>query len=112
MKTIFNDGVMEGTLYPEGWLFLRWLQNKHGKLQRQLVRDLREAELFILTNKLKGWFTSSELKHYEFQILLHRVGARFMAKDQKYIYMNKWIQSEGDIYVRKCAQRPHVTTVS
>ena len=105
---IFDDGIMEATEYPEGWLFFRWMDNKHGRLQKRLVKDLMAMETIILERGLKGWFTSSELAHTGFQMLLHRIGAKFMAKDLQYIYMNKWITRPEDKYkgatrVRICA---------
>ncbi len=104
MIKIFDDGIMEATFYPEGWLFLRWLDNKVGYLQKNLVKDLMWAEDHILKNKLKGWFTSSELAHKDFQLILHKVGAVFMAKDPEYIYFQKWIHKPEDKYhVRKCS---------
>lgn len=101
MNVIFTDGIMEATIYPEGWLFLRWLENKHGRLQRKLVKDLRKMEDYIFTNGLKGWFTSSEIAHTDFQMLLHKIGATFMAKDPEYIYFQKWISKESDKYRKK-----------
>lgn len=98
MKKIFDDGIMEATEYPEGWLFLRWLDNKVGHLSVKLVKDLMFMENFILKCGYKGWFTSSENDHHEFQMLLHKVGAKFMAKDTDFVYLLKWIQNESDKY--------------
>ena len=103
---------MEATQYPEGWVFLRWIDNKRGYLQKKLVKDLLHMERYILENGLKGWFTSSEQDHKDFQMILHKVGAKYMAKDPEFIYFSKWIQNEGDKYVRKCAKRPTIASVS
>ena len=76
MTTIFNDGVLEAILYPErGWVFCRWLQNKHGRLQKKLIKDLNFVERYIYENKFRGWFTLSELDHTEFHKLLTKFGA-------------------------------------
>jgi hypothetical protein len=112
MKKIFDDGIMEVTEYPEGWLFLRWLDNKHGRLQRKLLKDLFHVEQLILKRGLKGWFTSSEIAHRKFQMLLHKIGAQFMAKDPEYVYMNKWITRPEDKYVRIGSKRTPVTSIS
>ena len=109
---LFNNGTIEATLYPEGWVFLRWVNNKHGRLQKKLVKDLKMIEAYILTFKLKGWFTSSEIAHKDFQMLLHKVGAKFMNKDTDFIYFQKWIQNEGDLYVRKSSGRTTVAPIS
>jgi hypothetical protein len=98
VQVIFNDGIMEVTYFPEGWLFLRWVDNKIGHLEKQLVKDLIWAEKHILVNKLKGWFTSSELAHTDFHMILHKVGAKFMGKDTDYCYFNKWIEKPEDAY--------------
>ena len=98
MTTLFNDGVMEATIYPEGWIFVRWIQNMHGRLQKKLVKDLMQVEQYILINHLKGWFTSSETDHHEFQSFIKRVGATFMAKDPTYIYFKKWLLKPEDKY--------------
>lgn len=105
MRIIFTDGIMEATQYPDGWIFLRWLDNKRGYLQKKLLQDLVKMESYIFDNKLKGWFTSSEKDHTDFQMLLHRIGAKFMMKDAAFVYFNKWIQKEGDKYVRKSPRR-------
>jgi len=112
MTVIFSDGVMEATYYPEGWLFLRWLNNKVGRLSKQLVMDLMWAERHILQHHLKGWFTSSEIEHKDFQKILHKVGARFMSQDTDFVYLNKWLEKEGDKYVWKRTVRTPVTSVS
>jgi len=76
MKKIFDDGILEATLYPDkGWVFVRWLQNTHGRLQKKLVKDLNWIERFILAAKLHGWFTDSELEHIAFHRLLIKFGA-------------------------------------
>lgn len=98
MKKIFDDKIMEATEYPEGWIFLRWLDNKVGRLSVKLVKDLMFMEDFILKYGYKGWFTSSEIAHHDFQMLLHKVGAKFMAKDTDFVYLCKWVQNESDKY--------------
>lgn len=112
MQQIFNDGVMEATQYKEGWVYLRWINNDKGILPKTLVKDLRFVEEYILTYKLKGWFTDSHLEHKDFQMILHRVGAKFMAKDSAFVHFYKWIQKPEDKYVRRCASRPCITAVS
>lgn len=112
MKKIFDDHIMEATEYPEGWLFFRWVSNKHGRLQKRLVKDLMLMEDVIIAKGLKGWFTSSELAHKDFQMILHRVGARFLAKDSEYVYMNKWLTRPEDKYVRIGSKRTPVTSIS
>lgn len=113
MNVIFDDGTMEATLYDEGWLFLRWMNNKIGYIPKKLIKDFIWAENYIVKNGLKGWFTSSELDHREFQMLLHKVGAQFMAKDAAFVYLKKWIEKAEDIHhVRKPPRRTPVTTIS
>ena len=74
-------------------------------LQKQLVKDLIWVEKHILENNLKGWFTSSELAHKDFQKILHKVGARFMSQDTDFVYMNKWLEKKEDAYVWFCPKR-------
>ena len=106
MQTIFSDGIMEVTEYPEGWLFLRWSDNKHGRLQKKLVQDLMFIEDLILKRGFKGWFTSSEIDHRDFQMILHKVGASFMAKDAAFVYLKKSIAKPEDLYrIRKEGHR-------
>jgi len=113
MKQIFNDGVMEVTEYPEGWVFLRWIDNEKGFLQKRLVKDLVYIEKYILDNHLKGWFTSSELDHRDFQMILHRVGGKVMAKDPSYVYFHKWISKPEDLHnVRKRSSSTNITSIS
>lgn len=76
MKKIFDDGILEATLYPESrWVFVRWIQNKHGRLQKKLVHDLNGIEQMILNKGWSGWFTDSELSHTDFHKLLIKFGA-------------------------------------
>lgn len=75
MTSFFNDGVLEATLYSNNWVFVRWLQNKHGRLQKTLIRDLMHIEQVVLRAKLHGWFTDSELTHTDFHKLLIKFGA-------------------------------------
>lgn len=112
MIQIFNDGIVEATLYPERWVFIRWLQNMHGRLQRMLLKDVMAIEEMILQNGWKGWFTSSDHDHKDMQMLIHKVGAQFMAKDAAFVYFNKWLLKEGDKYVRRSPKRTPVTAVS
>ena len=51
---IFDDGILEATLYPNKWVFCRWVQNKHGRLQKKLIKDLNLIEEFIFKSKLVG----------------------------------------------------------
>jgi len=107
-ELLCNDGVIEATLYPEGWLYLRWMQNKHGRLQKRLVMDLMCLEDYILANGLKGWFTRSEKVHYDFHKLLKRVGAReWLWEEPDYIQFNKWVLKPEDLY-RPKKEKPHV----
>lgn len=112
MKQIFNDGVMEVTEYNEGWLYLRWVDNDHGCLRKKLVKDFIYIESYILKNHLKGWFTASERAHGDFQMLLHRIGAKFYLKDPEYIYFQKWISKPEDLYhVQKRSIGSRITTI-
>ena len=74
MKTIFNDGILEAIQYPNQWVFCHWIQNKHGRLQKKLIRDLNDVERYIYKMKLYGWFTDSELVHEDFHKLLTKFG--------------------------------------
>ncbi len=71
--TIFDDGILEATLYPSKWVFCRWL-NQNGRLGKTLIKDLNDIERYIYSKKLLGWFTDSELKHTEFHKLLVKFG--------------------------------------
>lgn len=71
---IFDDGILEATLYPNRWVFCRWIQNQHGRLQKSLIKDLNFIETFIFKSGLVGWFTDSELSHSDFHKLLVRFG--------------------------------------
>ena len=75
MTKIFDDGILEATLYKNGWIFCRWVDNKHGKLQKKLIKDLNMVERNILRLGLHGWFTDSELEHTTFHKLLEKFGA-------------------------------------
>jgi hypothetical protein len=100
MKKIFDDGILEATLYANGWVFCRWVKNKHGRLQKKLIKDLNLIETFIFKSKLVGWFTDSELVHTDFHKLLIKFGAlpREISGDfQRFI---KPILKEGDLHVR------------
>lgn len=74
MKKIFDDGILEATLYPNRWVFCRWVQNQHGRLQKELIQDLNMIENYIYGLHLQGWFTDSELIHKDFHRLLIKFG--------------------------------------
>jgi hypothetical protein len=97
---IFDDGVLEATLHPNKWVFVRWVQNKHGRLQKKLIKDLNNIEKIIFGLKLAGWFTSSELGHSDFHKLLIKFGALPREVDGEYQYFWKPILKEGDLHVR------------
>ncbi len=97
---IFNDGILEATLYPSKWVFVRWIQNKHGRLQKKLIHDLNKMERFIFENKLCGWFTDSEVGHKDFHKLLTRFGAMPREVIGDYQRFLKPILKEGDLHVR------------
>lgn len=101
MTKIFDDGVLEATLYPNRWVFCRWAQNQHGRLQKQLIRDLNKIERMILNSKLHGWFTMSELIHVDFHKLLTKFGAMPREVENNYQYFIKPILKEGDLHVRQ-----------
>jgi hypothetical protein len=101
METIFNDGILEAKLMPSRWVFCRWVDNKHGRLQKQLIRDLNNIERKILDSKFHGWFTDSELNHTDFHKLLIKFGAlprEILGDFQRFI---KPILKEGDLHVRE-----------
>lgn len=97
---IFDDGILEATLYPNKWVFCRWIQNRHGRLQKKLIKDLNLIEIFIFKSKLIGWFTDSELVHTDFHKLLTKFGAMPREIIGGYQRFLKPILSEGDIHVR------------
>lgn len=112
MKKIFDDGVLEATLYPNRWVFVRWLQNTHGRLQKRLIRDLFHVEQFIWAGRLQGWFTDSELNHTEFHKLLIKFGAlprEIIGHYQRFI---KPILKEGDKHVWKRTVRAPTAAIS
>lgn len=100
MKTIFDDGILEAVQYENKWVFVRWIQNTHGKLQKKLIQDLNAIERMIFTSKLCGWFTLSELAHKEFHKLLTKFGALPREVDGNFQYFIKPILKEGDLHVR------------
>jgi hypothetical protein len=100
VKTIFNDGVMEAQLCPSRWVFVRWIQNKHGRLQKSLIKDLFHMEQLILKEKLCGWFTASETAHTDFHKLLEKFGARAREVEGDFQYFIKPILKEGDLHVQ------------
>jgi len=112
MTKIFDDGILEATLYKNGWVFCRWLDNQHGRLQKRLIRDLNRVERNILRLGLHGWFTDSELEHTEFHKLLTKFGAMPREVIGKHLRFLKPILKEGDIHVWFRAKRTPVTAVS
>lgn len=101
MKTIFNDGILEAQLFPSRWVFVRWVQNTHGRLQKKLIKDLNCIEQFILAAKLHGWFTESELTHRDFHKLLIKFGAlprEILGEFQQFV---KPILKKDDLHVRQ-----------
>lgn len=99
--TIFNDGVLKATLYPDlKWVFCRWVQNEHGRLQKKLIKDLNLIEKYILKSKWHGWFTDSELAHTDFHKLLIKFGAMPREISGEYKRFLKPILKEGDLHVR------------
>jgi hypothetical protein len=96
MKTIFSDGILEAVFYPDKqWVFCRWLQNGRGKLQKQLIRDIRFIEDIITVNGWHGWFTLSELAHKEFHKLLEKFGCEAAQIEGNFQYFIKPILKEG-----------------
>jgi hypothetical protein len=101
MKTkIFDDGILEATLYPNRWVFCRWMQNKHGRLQKNLIRDLNAIEKYILDSQLYGWFTDSELSHNEFHKLLVKFGCLPREIEGQYQRFIKPILKAADLHRR------------
>jgi len=100
MTKIFDDGILEATLYPSKWVFVRWIQNKHGRLQKKLIKDLNAMERHIFKEKLFGWFTDSEIGHREFHKLLIKFGAVPGDMFGRYRRFLKPILKEGDLHVR------------
>lgn len=103
MTKIFDDGILEATVYPNRWVFCRWLDNQHGRLQKRLIKDLNHIEQFILAGKLNGWFTDSELIHTAFHKLLVKFGCLPREVIGQYQRFIKPILKEGDLHVRKSA---------
>jgi hypothetical protein len=97
---IFDDGILEATLYPNKWVFCRWVQNGHGRLQKKLIKDLNLIEKFIFKSKLVGWFTDSELGHTDFHKLLVKFGCLPREIEGNFQRFLKPILSEGDLHVR------------
>lgn len=96
----FSDGFLEATLYQNSWIYCRWIQNQHGRLQKTLIKDLYHIEKVILRSKLRGWFTDSQLIHRDFHKLLIRFGAmprEVIGEFQRFV---KPIMKEGDLHVR------------
>ena len=97
---IFDDGILEATLLPNRWVFVRWVQNKHGRLQKKLIKDLNAIEQMILGLKLPGWITSSELAHTDFHKLLEKFGARAREIEGEFQFFVKPILKAGDLHKR------------
>ena len=100
---IFDDGILEATFYPSKWVYCRWVQNKHGRLQKKLIKDLNLIERAILSERWSGWFTDSELNHSEFHRLLVKFGCLPREVIGNYQRFLKPILKEGDLHVRLCA---------
>jgi len=98
MKEIFNDGVLEATFYPSRWIFCRWVNNKHGRLQKSLIRDLNMIEKLIFDEKYHGWFTDSEITHEEFHKLLIKFGCLPREVIGQYKRFVKPILKLGDLH--------------
>jgi len=96
---IFDDGILEAILYPNQWVFVRWLDNKHGRLQKKLIKDLNYMERVILDSHYKGWFTLSELTHTAFHKLLCKFGAYPWEFAGDCRYFLKIISSAEDLHV-------------
>lgn len=101
MTKIFDDGILEATLYPKhGWVYVRWIQNQHGRLQKELIKDMNSIERYILKSKLAGWFTDSELEHEGFHRLLIKFGALPREIAGRFKRFIKPIRKEGDLHVQ------------
>ena len=100
MTLIFNDGTLEATLFPDNWVYCRWIQNQHGRLQKKLIKDMNVIEATILKSRFFGWFTDSELGHSEFHKLLTKFGAMPREVVGEYLRFVKPIHKEGDLHVR------------
>lgn len=94
----FNDGILEAILYPNNWVFCRWIQNTHGHLQKKLIEDLNLVEKKIYEEKLCGWFTWSELQHEQFHKLLTKFGAIPREVKGNLQYFIKPISGVGDLH--------------
>lgn len=75
MVKIFDDGILEATLLPNNYVFLAWLDNKHGRLQKTLIRGLRIVEKIIKEKRYDGWFTYSEGDHPIMHQIIKKLGA-------------------------------------
>src|SRR5882724_7175703 len=113
MTTIFDDGTLEAIRYENGWVFVRWVQNTYGRLQKRLIKDLNFIERIILEDHLYGWFTTSEINHKEFHKLLQKFGAKPDRVENGFQYFLKRIANEGDLHVRaKTTKRASTATIS
>ena len=98
MTKIFDDGILEATLYPNRWVFCRWVDNKHGRLQKRLIRDLNAIEKMILDSKWYGWFTDSELAHKDFHKLLVKFGCLPREIDGNFQRFIKPLLKQSDLH--------------
>lgn len=97
MIKVFDDGILEATLYPSGWVFCRWL-NQHGRLGKTLIKDLNDIERYIFAKKLRGWFTDSELAHKDFHKLLVKFGCLPREISGQYQRFIKPVLKAGDLH--------------
>ena len=97
---IFDDGILEATLYPNRWVFCRWVQNQHGRLQKRLIKDLFHVERLILKERLYGWFTDSELGHKDFHKLLVKFGCLPREIEGNFQRFIKPLLKESDLHKR------------
>lgn len=98
MTKIFDDGILEATLYTNKWVFCKWIDNKHGRLQKKLIKDLNAIEQIILDSKFYGWFTDSELVHKDFHKLLVKFGCLPREISGDYQRFVKPILKSGDLH--------------
>ena len=97
MTKIFDDGHLEATLYPNGWVFCRWI-NQNGRLNKTLIKDLNDIERYIFAKKFHGWFTDSELIHKDFHRLLIKFGCLPREIVGDYLRFTKPIRNVGDLH--------------
>lgn len=88
-KEVFNDGVLKADLLPDGLVWLRWLTNSRGYLQKTVVKDLFAVERMIVQNGWKAWGMSSEVENTTMHKILEKVGGVRVDKDDRYVYFKK-----------------------